>query len=105
MNSDTLKESADIIDSFLDGSCSAYDWDDFVSISSQIPLIKEVKDYCANSSFRYPPIIESQWCNEEGFRKLGMLAKCIRNCSVDEVASFLDKERNGGHQTKRIKKA
>ncbi len=92
MNEDHYLEAATTIKTFLDGSCGDYDWDDFISIRSRYTQIQCVKNYCANSSFCYPPTEESHWCNEIGIDKLAQLSRLLRTRNKEAITMFLDEE-------------
>ena len=98
MNEDRKQECAKLIDSFLDGSCGDYDWDDFISIRSDDPEIQLIKDYCADSSFLYPSDKPGYWCNDRGTQKLARLSSLIKTGDEAEVRSFVEEERKTAEQ-------
>lgn len=92
MGFESLEDSAAVIDSFLGDCCGDYDWDDFLSRPNPDPLIRAVKDYCADTHFRYPPTMDGHWCSENGVSNLAQLAAILRSGARTAVEEFLKGE-------------
>jgi hypothetical protein len=74
----TRKETADLIASFVGGSCGPCDWDDFVGTKWKEPEIQAAADFCVAVRDRFPPLESGQYCNEEGKKALLEFAATLR---------------------------
>jgi hypothetical protein len=101
MKEEEKQELSRTIGSFLDGSCGEWDWDDFISIRSKIPEIQLIKDFCADSSFLYPPVKTGHWCNKLGLQRLAELSRLIRTGTEADVRSFVETEMRNAEQSSR----
>jgi hypothetical protein len=59
-------EIADIIERFLDGICSKWEWDDFCSWPIQDPQLEQVRLRCALLPQEFPAEQKWQYCAEAG---------------------------------------
>jgi hypothetical protein len=66
----TSLEVAAIIQRFVDGTGSEWDWDDFISIPLRDPALEEVRRKCAELPELYPPDLKGWYCNERGIKVL-----------------------------------
>ena len=71
-------EVADVIESFLDGSCGDWDWDDFMSARFTDADLEIVRRKCAAVPQEFPPTAQHTYCSEEGVRVLRGLAHALR---------------------------
>ncbi|MES2981410.1 MAG: hypothetical protein V4727_03770 [Verrucomicrobiota bacterium] len=81
------QESANLILSFLDETCGAYDWDDFISPSSKDPDFELLRVYCASTNYLYPPTDPKCWCSDLGSEKLRILSELLISTSQFKVIS------------------
>jgi hypothetical protein len=87
------KEVAATIESFLDGSCRPYDWDDLISIPRSDATFDVVCRYCASTSDLYPTPKTTEWCSDQGATKLRELAALLRSDAGDEkIEAFVQNE-------------
>ena len=66
----TKGEASQYIDDFLSGRGATWDWDDFISIPLDDPLLEEVRLKCASLPARFPPTGPGQYCSEAGMAEL-----------------------------------
>ncbi len=71
-------EIARLIDSFLDGSCGEWDWDDFISIGLKSPALEQIRRECAAMPDKYPATEKGHYCNREGKERLREIADELR---------------------------
>jgi hypothetical protein len=69
----TKKDVAEHLRSFLDGTGSRWDWDDFLCSSIVDPELERIRSECALLPDRYPPHLPSHYCNSEGIQRLRSL--------------------------------
>jgi hypothetical protein len=74
----TKYEVADIIEQFLNGTGSRWDWDDFCSFSITDPYLDSVRIRCHGLSLTYPPTERGHYCSEAGVKVLRELAAKLR---------------------------
>ncbi len=72
------EEVADLIDSFLDGSCGEWDWDDFMYAKLDDPELKDVQARCAGLPEAYPPGHPGEYCGAEGLEVMRGIAARLR---------------------------
>lgn len=99
MNDKEIIECSTAIDSFLNGSCGEYDWDDFISIQSSNSAVQLIKNYCAESDIRYPPDTVGHWCNDRGAQKLVELSRLIKTGNKNDIRSFIEIEMKDAKQS------
>jgi len=75
----TMKQIADIIDNFLNGTSGPYEWQDFVTYPFKPPQLEKVRKECADIKTKYPPENSKEWCNELGRNALCMISERIRS--------------------------
>ena|SRR6266480_7583622 len=93
MSTAEREEVAATIESFLDGSCRPYDWDDLISIPRSDETFEMVCRYCASTSDLYPTRTKTEWCSNEGAVKLREFAALLRSpAGKEEIAAFIQKE-------------
>ncbi|MDD3020689.1 MAG: hypothetical protein PHX61_06880 [Alphaproteobacteria bacterium] len=73
----TKLELASLIRSFVDGSCGEWDWDDFISIKQKDSEIEKVRLELIRIRTNYPAIKKTEYCNEDGTRKLLEIAQTL----------------------------
>ena len=69
-----LNEIGDLIRAFLADEIGEWDWDDFISIRVENPLIQKVKDYCNSLPLISPPTDDYSYCSNSGVKELISLA-------------------------------
>jgi len=74
----TRKEVASLIERFIDGSSSEWEWDDFISIVSSDDQIEDVRRSCSQLADRYPPVSHGQYCSPKGIEELRSLIASLR---------------------------
>lgn len=74
----TKREIADLIESFLDGSCGEWDWDDFMNERLSDPELKEIQVRCASVPQEYPPTERGHYCGPEGLKVLKQMVTDLR---------------------------
>ena len=74
----TRTEIADLIQSFLDGSCSEWDWDDFLHTPLNDPEFQAVQNQCAALPLDYPPTESGHYTNSEGTEVLKNIVSHLR---------------------------
>lgn len=75
----TRIEVATIIERFVDGRSSPYEWDDFISRPVEDSVIDEIRLECVAIPERFPPSVPTQYCNEQGAERLKGLAARLRS--------------------------
>jgi hypothetical protein len=85
------EQVAATIESFVDGSCGQYDWDDLISIPRTDQTLEAVCRYCASTSDLYPT--KKGWCSDEGAATLRQFAALLRsNAGDDKIEAFIQNE-------------
>jgi hypothetical protein len=69
----TSEQIADTIGAFLKGDGSAWDWDDFISISIDDARLDRIRRLCSELPDLYPPEHSGAYCGERGLEILGEL--------------------------------
>ena len=74
-----MNEAANIIERFIAGIASDYEWDDFVSVTTKDDTLNRVKEYCTSIDFLFPS--ESAdgkpYFSKSAWHKLGQLKECL----------------------------
>ena len=78
----SLDEAAEIIESFVDGSGSTWDWDDFTSIKYRNETLEQVRKRCIGVANDYRPDEPGRWCSDEGITVLRKIAADLRASSA-----------------------
>ncbi len=74
----TRTEVADVIESFLDGSCGRWDWDDFLHTKLNDSELERIQIRCANLPQEFPPTEQGHYCDAEGFLVLRKMVGDLR---------------------------
>jgi hypothetical protein len=74
-------EVATIIDSFVEGTGSDWDWDDFCSHQIGDRELDAIRVKCSELSFSHPPVVKGYFCNEEGIQFLRRVVEQLRRQS------------------------
>jgi hypothetical protein len=74
----TPEEVCKAIDSFVNGTGGAWDWDDFLYAPIKDPYLKELRDKCFNLRDEYPSRNPNEYCNEVGLKILEELLSDLR---------------------------
>lgn len=67
------------IDDFLGGSGGRWDWDDFISIRLDDPVLEHVRLKAASLPDRFPPTLPGHYASAEGMTELRRLADTLRD--------------------------
>ena len=78
----TREDIAHVIESFLDGTCGPYDWDDFCTFSLTDRQLDEVRRECCDCDQQFPPDGPGQYCNDKGKAFLRDIARRLREGAV-----------------------
>jgi hypothetical protein len=74
----TRTEIANLIESFLDGSCGEWEWDDFIQTPLKDPEPEEFRRRCDRLPQEFPPTERGHYCGAEGFKVLKQIAADLR---------------------------
>jgi hypothetical protein len=74
----TPEEIATIIESFLDGNCGKWDWDDLCSLTISDANLDHVRVLCSSACFNFPPTEKGHFCSSEGRAYLREIARTLR---------------------------
>lgn len=85
----TNLEVANIIEAFVDGTGSTWDWDCFCSLKIENDDLDTIRATCTNLPFTHPPSTGSGYCNEAGIQLLRGMAKDLRELPENVVNSRL----------------
>lgn len=77
-NAQEIIDAAKVIESFADGTCGPYDWDDFLSRSWKDSELQKIREECERVEIDYPARNEHEWCSEEGIGALMTIAGRLR---------------------------
>ena len=76
----TLKQIADGIDEFLNGTAGPYEWQDFITHQAiKDPHLESIRQECAAIARKYPPESKTEWCNELGKNELLKISERVRD--------------------------
>lgn len=64
------REIANIIERFINGKCSEWEWDDFISSPINNSSLDKIRVHCSKLKNEYPPTKSEEYINEEGLRVL-----------------------------------
>ena len=78
----TRKEAADLIVSFLNGSCTPYEWDDFTSIPCSDPFVEHARQRCISVRDEYPPAGSIGYSSARGIEILRSIEAELRRRAV-----------------------
>lgn len=72
-------EVAKILEDFLDGTGSQWDWDDFLSRAQvAAPRLKEIQQHVNRISDEYPPEKPGEYCSERGRQRIRQYVEELR---------------------------
>jgi hypothetical protein len=71
------RELANLIKSFLNGTCGNWDWDDFTSVKQRDVAVEKIRQEILDFPDIYPAQVPTEWCNEEGRKALLAIAEAI----------------------------
>ena len=74
----TRRETANIIEAFLDGTGGKWDWDEFTSFPLQDPELERVRQVCISVPDIDPPGQPGAYCGENGLTVLRNLVRDLR---------------------------
>lgn len=96
----TRQEATALIESFLAGSSSPWEWDDFTSVVQQDAAVERARRKCVDIRDEYPPTVSHEYYNSTGREVLRRVATELRESAkiVAEantiVADALEAEAN-----------
>ena len=64
---------------FLDGSGGRWDWDDFISVPLDDPILEQVRLTAVQIPDRFPATQVGHYCSAEGLAELRKLADALRD--------------------------
>lgn len=73
----TDSEVRQIIQNFISGDGKDWDWDDFISLKISDPYLEGVRKIAEDLPKRYPPKVSGHYCNEDGQKKLRIIANLV----------------------------
>jgi hypothetical protein len=71
---------ADLIERFLRGTGSDWEWDDFISVRQRDQQCERIRERCAILPSEFPSPDPRRYCNDEGLAVLKSIADELRNC-------------------------
>jgi hypothetical protein len=77
-NSQDILDAAKVIESFAEGTCGPYDWDDFLGGSRKDSELQKIREECEHVGIDYPARTGHEWCNDDGVRELMAIATRLR---------------------------
>jgi hypothetical protein len=66
----TKGELASLINSFVNGTCDEWDWDDFTSVRQKDPDIEQIRKRINLIPKEFPSNVSTSWCNQGGIKVL-----------------------------------
>jgi hypothetical protein len=75
----TKLEVANLVESFVNGTCGPWEWDDFVSMKHEDPGIEAISLHCGRIPEQFPSSQENHYCSEEGVAALKQIALLLRS--------------------------
>lgn len=92
-NAQDILDAAELIESFVNGTCGAYDWDDFLNGSKKDTRLQDIREECERVETDHPAGTEHEWCNDEGaLALLAIAARLRREAAGCESAGMADPE-------------
>ena len=73
----TKEQIAQLIRSFVDGSCGEWAWDDFTSVRQSDNELEEVRQRILKIPDKYPSTHPNVWTNDEGIQALLEIAEML----------------------------
>ncbi len=70
----TDSEVRQIIQNFMNGKGSKWDWDDFTSLEISDPYLESIRRMAEHLPRRYPPEVLGHYCSHDGLEKLTIIA-------------------------------
>jgi hypothetical protein len=79
----TAHEIADVIVRFVENrSTDELEWDDFISVKyRKHPKFEAVRLQCLAVADEFPPDVEGEYCNADGYVRLRQIAEELRQSS------------------------
>ena len=71
-------ELADIIERFINGKGSDWEWDDFISVPIKDPELEKIRIRCLNLDKEFPAKRSGEYTSESGLKVLQEYAKRLR---------------------------
>jgi hypothetical protein len=92
-NAQNILDAAELIESFVNGTCGPYDWDDFLNGSKKDTRLQEIREECERVEIDHPARTEHEWCNDGGAQALlAIAARLRREATCCESAGIADPE-------------
>jgi hypothetical protein len=80
-------EIADIIERFVEGICSEWEWDDFCSWPIRDPQLEQVRVRCASLPQEFPSAHERHYCAEAGMAIMRQIIFDLRGSKMGPLRS------------------
>jgi hypothetical protein len=74
----TTEEVIQEIAKFLNRVGGAYDWDDFLTIPINDPMLDAIRIECLDLRENYPPGKKRQYCSDEGLKRLEVILSDLK---------------------------
>lgn len=71
-------EIADIIERFINGRGSSWEWDDFISVPIKDPELDKIREHCSRLPNEFPPSKKGEYISEEGLEVLKQYVKQLK---------------------------
>ena len=81
------EEIADIIERFLVGIGSQWEWDDFCSLPIRDPQLEQVRARCASLPQEFPSVQKGHYCADAGMAVMRQIIFDLRDPKMDPQRS------------------
>jgi hypothetical protein len=70
--------AADVIERFIEGKSSDWEWDDFISSPIGNPILEKIRARCLQLDKEFPPTNSGQYTNDKGLEILRSYVEQLR---------------------------
>ncbi len=81
----TPEEVAEIIERFVAGTASDWEWDDFISVRIRNPQLETIARRCAGLPQEFPPTIGGSYTSADGLAVLQAYVRTLRRRNAPPV--------------------
>jgi hypothetical protein len=78
----TTAEVADVIERFVEGKTSHWEWDDFTSVHQKDPTVEKARLKCIAVRDEFPSSSPREYCSGDGLEALRDIARQLRRLAV-----------------------